>query len=186
VHRMNPRIDAGEILYQVRVRTRLDDTVASLYERIMARSVGLMTPLVRDAWGDRLVGRPQEESSSSYYSSTTAEDFHIRFAMPAEVIARRAAATPGRCWFLLQGRRIHVAEGALESRRAEEPGQSGQGRAASPVPGAVLSLGRRHAVVAANPGRVRLRRLAEGAGPELPAAALLRRAGLGPGYRLEE
>ena len=186
VHRMDPRIDAGEILYQVRVRTRLDDTVASLYERIMLKSVGLMTHLVRDACRDRLAGRPQEESSSSYFWSTTPEDFRISFTLPAELIGRRTAATPGRCWFPLQGRRIMSVEAALESRRSEEPGQSGRHRGVAPAPGAVLTIGRRHVVVAANPGKVRLRRLAAADGPALPAAALLREAGYGPGDCLEE
>jgi methionyl-tRNA formyltransferase len=177
VHRMDPRIDAGEILYQVRVRTRIGDSVASLYERIMAKSVGLMPGLLADASAGRLRGRSQEEGLSSYYSSTTPEDFRLRFAMPAELFVRRAAATPGRCWLLLRGRRIWVVEAMPASRSCSGPSRR---------PGTVQSLGRWHAVVAAQPGAVRLRRLAAEDGEELPAAVLLRRAKLGPGDRIEE
>ena len=44
VHAMDPHLDTGDILYQVRVRTRRRDTVAALYDRIMDASTRLVGP----------------------------------------------------------------------------------------------------------------------------------------------
>jgi methionyl-tRNA formyltransferase len=180
---MAERIDAGEILYQVRVRTRLDDTVASLYERIMARSVGLMPRLVGDALRGRLSGRGQDELSASCYSSTSPEDFRLSFSLPAEVFVHRAAATPGRCWFALRDDKVHVVEAALDARGFR--GRIEQVRGTAPAPGELLRLGRSQALVGGRPGQVRLRRLAAEGGPARPAAGFLREAGFEPGDRLE-
>jgi len=224
VHLMEPRLDAGDILYRVRVRTRVDDSVARLYERIMSKSVGLMARLLADAEdcargavpgrrrvrqgapggaaaepegpvraADRLKGRPQEEAASSYYSSPGDEDLHLSWSMPAQRIVRRASAIPGRFWLTLQGRRVSV----LEASRAAFPENSGRNsknsgrddRRRDPrerCAGVVLELGRRDAVIAASDGAVRLRRLADETGVELPAAETCRSAGLAAGDSWEE
>ena len=49
VHVMDGGLDTGDILYQVRVRTRRDDTVASLYDRVIGRSLPLVGRLIADA-----------------------------------------------------------------------------------------------------------------------------------------
>ena len=71
---MDPKLDTGHLLYQVRVRTRARDSVGSLYERIMDRSVKLITKLIDDAANARLRPRPQGRAGSSYYSSTNEDD----------------------------------------------------------------------------------------------------------------
>jgi len=60
VHMMDRGLDTGGILYQVRVRTRQDDTVESLYDRILKRSSNLMRRLIDDAGRGRLRPRAQE------------------------------------------------------------------------------------------------------------------------------
>jgi methionyl-tRNA formyltransferase len=229
VHLMEPRIDEGPILLQVRVRTRVTDSVAALYERIMDRSIVLVARLLADAEarsarGGRLRGRRQDERGSSYFSSTSEADFRLTWSMPADLIVRRASCLPGRFWFELvraelvraglaraelsggglQGGRIFVKEAAVAPAFAgagsggpapagAAPGATaGASRGASAgvhAPGVLLALGKRHAVVAAAGGAVRLVRLAEGDGTGLPgeflaAAGLLRARGLRPGDSL--
>jgi methionyl-tRNA formyltransferase len=194
-HLMDPRIDGGAILYQVRVRTRLTDSVASLYERIMARSVALVSRLLADAEeaslkGRRLQGSRQEEAGSSYFSSPGEAAFRLAWSMPAGRIVHRACSLPGRFWFPLSGGRIYIVEASAESGGPgpgeHSPGEHSPGEHS---PGEIIRLGRRHAVVAASGRAVKLVRLAAEERPgvpgaERPAAELLRDRGLRPGDQL--
>lgn len=76
VHFMDSGLDTGDILYQVEVAVREDDTVASLYARIMDRSTELVSRLIGDAENDNLRGTPQEDFpwEPSYYSSLPGEE----------------------------------------------------------------------------------------------------------------
>ena len=75
VHFMDPGLDTGNIVYQVEVAVRENDTVASLYARIMDLSTGLVVRLLEDAKEGRLHGTPQEDFpwEPSYYSSLPEE-----------------------------------------------------------------------------------------------------------------
>jgi len=59
IHSMDDRLDAGDLLYQVRVRTRKNDTVSSLYARIIDRSVELVPRLIAAAERGRLPRQSQ-------------------------------------------------------------------------------------------------------------------------------
>lgn len=76
VHFMDPGLDTGDILYQVRVPVRENDTVAGLYSRIMDKSTELMDRLIEDARKGSLSGVPQEAFpwKPSYYSSIPEEE----------------------------------------------------------------------------------------------------------------
>ncbi len=174
VHAMDPGIDTGDILYQVRVRTRRDDSVASLYDRIMARSVGLVGRLVADAQRGSIPGQPQPPGEGSYHSSTSPDDFRIDWRWPAEKIRRYVASTPGQCFADVQGRQLFLAQ--AESMPGPE-------RAA---PGTLLKLGRKRAVVAAGLGAISLGMAHQAAALAQPAAALLRELGFAPGDCLIE
>jgi methionyl-tRNA formyltransferase len=98
VHVMDPHLDTGDILYQVRVRTRRRDTVTTLYDRIMAKSVGLVGRLVVDARDGRLHSRSQAGDGASYFSSTSEDDFRLDWSMDAETLRRWICTTPGKCF----------------------------------------------------------------------------------------
>ena len=87
VHVMDAGLDTGDILYQVRVRTRAQDSVATLYDRIMDRSVNLVGLLVKDAEEGTLGPRPQPEVGASYYSSVDEDDFRLDWTRDAEAAA---------------------------------------------------------------------------------------------------
>lgn len=76
VHRMDPGLDTGDILYQIKVPVKKGDTVADLYSRIMEKSVPLVGRLIDDAAAGNIEGTPQDEYpwTPSYYSSIPGED----------------------------------------------------------------------------------------------------------------
>ena len=73
VHVMDSEIDTGDILYQVRVPVERNDTVSTLYERVMTESVPLVDRLITDAQAGTLVRRPQDAASASYYGHLPSE-----------------------------------------------------------------------------------------------------------------
>jgi methionyl-tRNA formyltransferase len=169
VHAMDKGIDTGEILYQVKVRTRRDDSVASLYERITIHSVPLVGQLVTDAARDSIPRRSQAERTGSYYSGTTDEDFRLVWHWPAEQICRYITVTPGRCYIEIGGERVYfldaVCEQAMKTAEA----------------GTLLRVGCTRAAVAASPGAISSSRIKVEGQEEETFANFCRRVGLVPG-----
>jgi methionyl-tRNA formyltransferase len=172
VHAMDPGIDTGDILYQVKVRTRRDDTVATLYERIMERSTELVSRLVADAAHGDIPRRPQPQGSGAYFSSTTDADFCIDWTWPAEKIRRTINMTPGECFVEVRGQRIYLAGAEAIHPQIDAP------------PGVLLRLGRTRATVAAQDGAISLGKARFARGEMQPVATLLRTLGLAPGDSL--
>ncbi len=109
-HVMDPRFDTGDILYQVRVRTRKRDTVTSLYDRIIEKSVSLIPRLLGDVSQGTLKHTPQPETYASYFSSVNDENFHLDWTRPAESLRRWIQTSPGECWRMMGGRRIYFMD----------------------------------------------------------------------------
>jgi methionyl-tRNA formyltransferase len=112
---MDAHLDTGDILYQVRVETRSDDSVNSLYERVMTESVALVPRLLDNAQNNCIPRRPQGSEGASYFSKTTDEDFHLQWNWPAEKLARWVTITPGKCFFKVDGDRYFVLDAAIVS-----------------------------------------------------------------------
>jgi methionyl-tRNA formyltransferase len=172
VHVMDPGIDTGDIIYQVKVRTRRDDTVTTLYERIMDRSLGLIGRLVADAERGTIPRRPQAAGEGFYFSSTSEEDFRLDWAWPMERIRRYIAMTPGQCYITAAGQRLYLSQ-------AEKARDKGAGS-----PGALQRLGRVRCLVATGDGALWIGRARLDGGQEQPMAPLCRRLGLKVGDRL--
>ncbi len=98
VHVMDSGFDTGHILYQVRVRVHRDDTVAVLYERIMARSLPLVARLVAESERGRLRTRPQQARGASRYSVVREQDLRLDWSRPAEELRRWMRLSPGQCF----------------------------------------------------------------------------------------
>ena len=144
VHVMEAGIDTGDILYQVRVRTRRRDSVASLYEKIIDRSLPLVGRLVKDAAKGTLCRRPQSRSGASCYSSVSEEDFRLDWSEDARKLERWICASPGRCFCDIAGVRTFFMDARAErgfTRRA---------------PGTIVRLGRKTCTIAAGKGLLRL------------------------------
>jgi len=172
-HVMDRGIDTGDLIYQVKVRTRRDDSVASLYERIMARSLPLVERLVVDAAQGSIHRRPQPEGSGSYYSGTTDEDFRLDWNWPAEKIRHYITVTPGRCFVELKEGRLYFIDARSEVFTE------------AVMPGNLLRIGRSRAVVAANPGAISIGQVQIGECQAESMAAFCRSRGMAPGDVLD-
>lgn len=172
VHAMDSGIDTGDILYRVKVRTRRDDTVASLYSRIMDRSMSLVGRLVADADAGTIPRRLQPEGTGSYFSSTTDEDFRLGWDWPAEKIRRYIVTTPGKCYVDLNEQRVFFRN--AETEPLGEPS----------TPGTLVRIGRRRAVLAAGQGAISSSLVQEVGRDAESFAGYCCRMGLMPGDRL--
>lgn len=172
VHAVDPGIDTGDILYQVKVRTRRNDTVAALYERIMARSVALVAKLLQDAEQGTVPRRPQTAGQGSYFSFVTEEDFRLHWSWPAGRVRRHITMTPGKCYAETPGGRVYFVDANLAARQP------------AAAPGVVVALGRRRAAIATGQGAVSLGGVRLDDGAETSMAELCRRWGIGVGATL--
>lgn len=172
VHVMDQGIDTGDIIYQVKVRTRRDDTVATLYDRIMDRSVGLVGQLVTDAQHGSIPRRPQPEGAGSYYSSTTEEDFHLDWSWPAEKMRRFITITPGKCFVEMGDGRVCFLNADTEPHFKAAP------------PGTLLQIGRTRATVATGQGAISSSLVQADEKEAESFAAFCRRRGFVPGHTL--
>jgi methionyl-tRNA formyltransferase len=171
IHVVDSGLDTGDILYQVRVRTRRDDSVGSLYNRIMDRGVGLVGRLIADAEKGTLRRRPQPVGSGSYYSSLSDADFRLDWSRPAEELRRWVCTTPGRCFFEVGGGRVFALDAAVTPVPNAQPGELGR-------------LGRRRCVIGAGGAGISLGRVRTEAGVQ-NAADWCRDQGLKAGTRIE-
>lgn len=167
VHVMDPGIDTGDILHQVKVRTRKDDSVASLYDRIMDRSTLLVGRLLREVASGQLDFRPQPAGEGSYFSSIAPEDYALDWRWPAEKLRRYVATTPGMCFNELRGRRVYFDNaGTVPLDETHSPGT-------------LLYLGRTRAQIATGQDGFASSRIQIN-GRSQPLAAFCRQIGLVP------
>jgi methionyl-tRNA formyltransferase len=173
VHVMDAHFDTGDILYQVRVRTRKKDTVGALYDRIMDASVLLVARLIEDAENGKLIRTPQTNAGVSYYSSTQEKDFRLNWSCDAEQLRRWMQTSPGQCFAGIGGQRVyfHDAERVPNLNRD--------------APGVLSRIARSSVVIAAAGGAVRIKRAHIAGEQEKNAAQLFRELGLRQGMNVE-
>lgn len=172
VHEMDTGIDTGEIIYRVRIRTRQDDTVAALYDRIMDQSVDFVGQLITDAERDSIPLQPQTKVAGSYFSSTNEEDFELDWAWSAKKIKRFITITPGKCFAMISGQKVYFFNANKETG------------VTTSSPGTLLNIRNTRAVVAAGSGILSSSLIQiEGGEPE-SFAGYCRREGLQPGDSL--
>jgi methionyl-tRNA formyltransferase len=168
-HWMDPGIDTGDIIYQVKVRTHRRDTVASLYERIIVKSVALVGRLVANAERGSIPRHPQPAGRGSYFSSIKEDDFHIDWNWSAEKIRRHIAMSPGQCFARLGGKRLFFCQADTVKETKKGP------------PGAILKLGRTRCTIAAGEGALWIGRARREGKKEQSLASLCRQLGLEEG-----
>jgi methionyl-tRNA formyltransferase len=173
VHAMDAGLDTGDILYQVRVRTRAQDSVATLYDRIMDRSVKLVGLLAKDAEEEALVLRPQPEGDASYYSSVGEADFRLDWTRDAEALCRWIQITPGRCFCDVKGSRVSFMDAQAVGRQGGE------------LPGTLIRLDESFCDVATGKDALRVRSVRLGGGKTSPLRRLCQELGLGVGDSMD-
>jgi methionyl-tRNA formyltransferase len=160
VHVMDPGFDTGDILYQVRLRTRRSDTVADVYDRLMVKSVRLIGRLIADTEKGKLRRRPQPQRGASYFSSVCEEDRRLDWSLEAERLRRWIQVSSGQCYSLIAGRKIFFLDAEVVPRRP------------SIAPGTVVEIGRKSVTIAAGRralrvGKVRVDQGSERSAPEV-------------------
>jgi len=115
LHYMEEKADRGDIVDQERVPIAPQDTAYTLFAKITAAAVEVMSrayPLLREGTAPRI---PQDHSRASYFGGRTPEDGRIDWSRPAAEIFNlvRAVTHPypgaftylqGRKWFIWWGR----------------------------------------------------------------------------------
>jgi methionyl-tRNA formyltransferase len=167
VHVMDTKLDTGDILYQVRVRTRKNDSVATLYDRIMAQSIKLVDRLIEDSEKNKLRRTPQPETGASYYSSICEDDFRLDWYQPAEQLRRCIQTSPGECFCDISGCRIFFTGAEVVTNTI------------SASPGTLIQVGRVNCIVATGKDALRIHK-----GSIKPMATLCRELGFRQGYSL--
>ncbi len=171
VHVMDPSLDTGDILYQVRVQTRRRDTVGSLYDRIMDKSVPLVARLIGDVERHNLRRIPQPQTGASYYSSVREQDLQLDWSRDAEVLRRWIQTSPGQCFCQAGGRRICFLDAEVTKDVASLPA------------GTLSRIGRTSCVITAGKDALRVRHVSV-EGIEKPAPDLFGALGLKEGGSL--
>ena len=169
IHLMDDRLDTGDLLYQVRVRTRKDDSVSSLYARIIDRSVKLVPRLIADAERGRLPRKSQAGMPGSYFSAAKEADFRLDWSRGAEELRRWITITPGQCFIDVRGDRIFPQDAKL----AAIPQKA--------APGTLLRIGLNGCTIAAGDSALRIDTIRVPSGESLPMRQFCRRLELSAG-----
>jgi methionyl-tRNA formyltransferase len=138
VHEMGPGLDTGDIIFQTRVHIRASDSVRSLYERIMARSVEMIPRLIACVSAGRVPRRQQPARGASYFGATTDDDFRLDLTRDAKSLARWVEISPGQCFIQEAGKRLFVDEAVA----AHSPRAARAAMAAAAAGGRALETGR--------------------------------------------
>ena len=172
VHVIDTGLDTGDILYQIRVRTRKRDSVATLYDRIMGRSVNLVGRLIEDAEKGTLRRTPQPESGVSYYSSVHEDDFRLDWSRVAEQLRCWIQTSPGQCFCNVADRQLFFMDAEVVRRTGDVS------------PGMLVRIGGIYCTVAAGKDALRVCRARIDQEGEKSMPQLCRELGLAQGAPL--
>ncbi len=147
VHHLDAGLDTGPIAYQAPVRVRRRDSVETLYDRIISRSLPLVGRVVRAAQNGLLPRRFQDNQRASYFSKVRDRHYRIDWRQPAGTIESRVYSAPGKFYIEWSGRRIYPLDAAARNKSYSQE------------PGTVVRTDRFGAIVAAGSGSVRLNKV---------------------------
>jgi len=105
VHVMNSHLDKGDILYQIRIRTRKDDSVSALYSRIIDESKNLIGELIKDTKKGWIYGVAQSDVEASCYSSVSEDDYKLDWSWDADKLSHWINTSPGQCYYNITNRK---------------------------------------------------------------------------------
>ena len=146
-HHLDAGLDTGPIAYQVPARVHKRDSVESLYDRIISRSLPLVRRILYAGQRGVLPSRPQDERAASYFSKVRDRHYRIDWRQPARIIEARVYSAPGKFYFEWSGQKIYPIDAAARNKSY------------SLEPGAVVRTDRFGAIVAAGSGSVRLNKV---------------------------
>lgn len=123
VIRMNERMDAGEIVSQVRTPVHPTEDLLTLEDRLAGMGARLIVETL-DAWeAGALKPKAQDEAQATYTKKFSKDDARLDFRQPADVLERRVRALKGwpGTFAVIKGKRLLVRE-AVVTGGAGKPG----------------------------------------------------------------
>ena len=132
-----------------------------------------MSRLVAEAAAGRFRPQPQPDAGASYYLSTSDDDFRLDWTRDAEQLRRWICTSPGECFFVVMGQRIHVLDAEITDYGSRKPA------------GTVLKIGRKHGLLSAGKHALCIKQVRIAGEPDIDMARLCRRFDLLEGDRLE-
>jgi methionyl-tRNA formyltransferase len=103
IMKMAPSLDTGDILTQQSTSITLDDTAATLHDRLAAIGAQLLVNTLRQVIAGAITPRQQNEAEASYARKITKEDGRLDWSQPARTLWNRIRAFtswPGAFTFL--------------------------------------------------------------------------------------
>ena len=170
LHHMVEEVDAGDIVFQVRVGVDANDTASSLQLKTTLESLRLIAPLIEAAAQGPLPRHPQNLSDGAVFSEPSDRDRMLDWSAAAGTVHRLIRAS-----LLTPGAHTRFRERGVRVLDAELGTDPALWATAAP-PGAVLKATTNGVAVKAGDGHVVLRRLEYGGQP-LPAASVVGLAG---------
>lgn len=170
IHKVEPGLDAGAILFQRVIPIGRTDTVADLYERLNTLQLEHLGDTVARHLEGREPGEPQVEESATYGCTRLPADGEIAWSADTasiEALIRGLAKPFPGAFTYVDGRRVVI----WRARALEHPPVY-EGR----VPGRVIrvSVANGEVDVLTGDGVLRLLELQTEDGPPVPAASLVR------------
>jgi methionyl-tRNA formyltransferase len=161
--RLDPGLDTGPMLAKRATPIALDDTTATLAERLAVIGADLLIEALPAYLAGTLIPEPQDETLATFAPRLEKGDGHLDFTRPAVELERRVrAVTPWPGAFALwQGQRFKILRAAL----AEAVGEPG-----------LVTEGEWGPVVCCRPGGLQLLQVQAAGKRPMPAATFARGA----------
>jgi len=115
LHHMDAGIDTGDIVYVKKVKVLPNDTVSTLYNRIMKASIPLVDRIIQDAMKGKVPKKPQPKKGYCYNSNITERDLQLDFNQPAWLLERRVKIVRYKCYFRYRGRKYIILKCTAQS-----------------------------------------------------------------------
>ena len=173
VMQMDAGLDTGDMLLAERVPIGLEDTAATLHERLAALGGRLIVEALKRCGRGELRAQRQPEAGVTYASKIAKSEGRVDWSQPAEVIERRLRAfdpTPGASG-VLEGETIKLWRGHLVG---------GLG-----APGDILEVSEDGILVACGQGALQLAELQRAGGKRVTARQFLQGHALSAGMRFQ-
>lgn len=125
LHHMAKGIDEGPIVLQRKVKMNPQDTVSSLYGRIIKEGFPLMQDLIKLCQSGILPRHSQAAQEDSYYSDIKPGDYHIDWRKKVLDIEAMVRAAGGKCYTETTTERIYLEKMEVYTKAYRDipPGQ---------------------------------------------------------------
>ena len=125
VHHITQGIDEGAIILQKKVKVKPQDTVSSLYSRIIKEGFLSIRDLIKLCQSGSLPRQPQPVEKVSYYSSIKLSGYQVNWQEKAQDIEALVRAAEGKCYMETSAGRVYLEKVEIYTKGQKDihPGQ---------------------------------------------------------------